>query len=199
MFISPAEVLNILEHYKYFLIFPIAIVEGPIIIIITGFLVFLGYLNIYAALPVLVVADVIGDSMYYLVGKYWKRSIFIKRIASFLGYNEKSEIFLEEHFKKHKGKTFLLAKISHGIGGAVQVSSGIAGVKYTEFLKYSILGTVPKATILLVVGYYAGSYYLKIDNILNYIATITLTAVVLVVLYLLLARYIKKFLFQKEV
>ncbi len=197
MFISPNEILSILEHYKYFLIFPIAIIEGPIIIIITGFLVFLGYLNAYVALCVLVVADVIGDSMYYLIGRFWKRSNWIRRGAKFLGYNEKSESFLEEHFRNHKGKTFLLAKVSHGVGGAVQVSSGIAGVAYSEFLKFSILGTIPKVLVLFFIGFYAGNSYQKIDNILNYIAQITLSLAVLLVIYFLIARYAKNYLVKK--
>lgn len=194
MFISATDVLTILEHYKYFLIFPIAIIEGPIIIIITGFLVFLGYLNAYVALAVLVIADVIGDSMYYTMGRYWKKTPWVRKWAKFLGYDDRSEIFLEAHFKKHKGKTFLLAKISHGIGGVVQISSGIAGVKYSDFLKYSILGTIPKAIILFFVGFYAGNYYLKIDNVLDYIAKITLSLAFLVFMYILLGKYANHFL-----
>ena len=111
-----------------------------------------------------------------------------------MGYTQHSELFLEEHFKKHKGKTFLLAKISHGIGGAVQVSSGIAGVKYSEFLKYSVIGTIPKALILFCIGFYAGSYYVRIDSILQYIARITLSLTALALLYVLVGRYANRFL-----
>lgn len=194
MLISPTEVLSILEHYKYFLIFPIAVLEGPIIIIITGFLVFLGYLNGIVAYCVIVVADMVGDSMYYGIGRLWKKSPFIKKCAKFLGYDESSEAFLEDHFKKHKGKTFLLAKVSHGVGGAVQVSSGIAGVSYKDFIWYSFLGTVPKALILFLVGYYMGSSYLKIDNYFNFIAKITLTLAAVLILYFILSKYAKKYL-----
>ena len=198
MFISLADILVILEHYKYFLIFPIAIFEGPIIIIITGFLVFLGYLNGLVAYSVIVVADVIGDSMYYGIGKFWKRSPFMKKWAKYLGYDESSEAFLEEHFKNHKGKTFLLAKISHGVGGAVQVSSGIAGVKYKDFLFYSFVGTVPKALILFFVGYYAGSSYMKIDNYFDFVAKITLTLAALLVFYFVTKKYAKKYLTRQK-
>lgn len=198
MFISLADILTILEHYKYFLIFPIAIIEGPIIIIITGFLVFLGYLNGVVAYSVIIVADMIGDSMYYGIGRLWKKSAFMKKWAKYLGYDESSEAFLEEHFKNHKGKTFLLAKISHGVGGAVQVSSGIAGVKYSEFLFYSFIGTVPKALILFFVGYYAGSSYMKIDNYFDFIAKITLTFAVVVIFYFISTKYAKKYLTKQK-
>ncbi len=194
MFISPTEVLTILEHYKYFLIFPIAIIEGPIIIIITGFLVYLGYLNGIVAYLVVVTADIIGDSMYYGIGKLWKKSTFVKKWAKVFGYDESSEAFLENHFRKHKGKTFLLAKISHGIGGAVQISSGIAGVNYFEFLTYSVLGTIPKAAILFSIGYYAGSSYIRIDSYFDLIAKITLTVASLLIIYFILSKYAKGYL-----
>ncbi len=198
MFISPSETLAILEHYRYFLIFPIAIVEGPIIIIISGFLVSLKYLNGPTAFVVLTVADVIGDCLYYTIGKFWRKWIWIKKYASFVGYDEKSEEFLEEHFRNHKAKTFLLAKVSHGIGGAVQISAGIARVSFPQFLFYSFIGTVPKVIILLFIGYYAGSSYVKIDGLFDHIAFITISLVVFIVLlYVVINKYAKKF-FTKQ-
>jgi membrane protein DedA with SNARE-associated domain len=146
------------------------------------------------AYAVIVVADVLGDSMYYFLGRYWKKSVWIKKLVKFVGYDESSEAFLEEHFRNHKGKTFLLAKISHGIGGAVQVSSGIAGVKYSDFIKYSILGTVPKALILFLVGFYLGSNYVKIDSYFDSMAKITLTIVMLIFVYFIFAKYAKNYL-----
>ena len=94
MFISPPEILSLLEHYKYLVIFPIAIFEGPIIIIITGFLVYLGVLNVFIAYAMLVIADSLGDSLYYCIGKYWGKSRFIRKVGRYIGYDEKSEEYL---------------------------------------------------------------------------------------------------------
>ncbi len=194
MFISPQEALTILEHYKYLLIFPITVVEGPIIIIISGFLVYLGFLNAISAYIILSIADIIGDSLYYAIGLYWRRWAWIKKYARLLGYNENSEAFLESHFRKHKGKTFLLAKISHGIGGAIQIAAGIARVNYWQFLFYSIIGTLPKTLILMLIGFYLGSSYIKIDGIFNYIAMVTVgISVLLIFFYVILQKYLKKF------
>lgn len=198
MFLSPSQVMVLLEHYKYLLIFPIAVIEGPIIIIISGFLVYLRHLNFFIAYPVLVMADMIGDSMYYSIGKYWARSIFIRKLGLFLGYDEKSETFLENHFKKHKGKTFLIAKVSHGVGGAVQVAGGVAKVPFTEFIWYSFLGTTPKVLILLLIGYYIGSSYEKIDHYFDSFALITLSVVILVIFsYIIFSKYAKHFLYKE--
>jgi membrane protein DedA with SNARE-associated domain len=61
---SLTEVVQWLLYYKYFVLFPIMVVEGPIITIIAGFLVSLGHLNGLAAYAVLVAGDVTGDSIY---------------------------------------------------------------------------------------------------------------------------------------
>lgn len=197
MFISPTELLSILEQYRYWIIFPIAIFEGPIIIIISGFLVSLGVLNGVVAYSVLVFADIIGDSIYYAIGRYWGRSKWIKKIGKYIGYDERSEAYIQEHFKKHKIKTFMIGKISHGLGGTIQVASGIAKVSYYEFLWLSLLGTVPKALLLIVIGYYLGSYYDRINGYLQNMAFFSVSLLVFVLLFFISKNMKNSFLKPK--
>lgn len=198
MLFSPAEILSILEHYKYLVIFPIAVIEGPIIIIISGFLVSLGFLNGLVAYSVLVVADVIGDTLYYLIGKYWRSSTRIKKYAKFIGFDERSEVFLEEHFRKHKIKTFLIAKISHGMGWSVWISAGIARIKYLELVFYSLMGTLIKTSVLLLLGYYIGKSYVEINSYLHYIALFTITLALIIFLFFITKRLSKNFFNKKD-
>jgi|SRR3989344_502170 len=194
MFISPVESLAILEYYKYLIIFPIVIFEGPIITIISGFLIYLGILNPFITYVLLIIGDLIGDSLYYSIGKFWRRSIGIKKLGHFLGYNEKSEEFLENHFKKHLFKTLFIAKFSHGIGGTIQASAGIAKVNFIQYLWINLIGIIPKTLILLIIGFYLGSSYLKINIYLNSIASIVIGVVILVFLYIILDKPVKDFL-----
>lgn len=193
MFFSPTDILNLLEHYRYFIIFPITVFEGPIIIIISGLLAYLKVLNFYWALVILTIADVIGDSMYYLIGRFWRSSEKARRFAKYFGYSEKSEEYLEKHFEHHKGKTFLVAKVSHGLGSTVQIASGIAKVSYKEFLFYSVIGTFPKTFILLLIGFYLGNYYEKIDGYLSIVAYITVGLFLFFLIYKFSRKYVKSF------
>jgi membrane-associated protein len=193
MFISADQALSLLEHYKYLLIFPIAVIEGPIIIIISGFLVKLGVLQSVSAYIILVIADVIGDCLYYTIGRNLRKWTWIKKYVRLIGYTDRSEAFLESHFRKHKGKTFLMAKFSHGIGGTIQISSGVARVDFKDFLFYSVIGTLPKTLILMLLGYYLGGSYLRIDNFFNHVAFITLGVLIVVIFsYVVMQRYFKK-------
>jgi membrane protein DedA with SNARE-associated domain len=183
MFFSPSELLSLLGQYKYWVIFPIAVVEGPIIMIISGFLVNLGVLNAFIAYSVLVVADVLGDTVYYFIGRYWRKTFWVKKLMSFFGYDETTELYLEEHFRKHKFRTFLIGKFTHGIGGMIEIASGIAGMRFWEYLFISFVTTMPKALVLVSIGYYAGIYYEKINGYFQNFAFITIGAVLIFVFF----------------
>ena len=197
VFLSLPHALVLLEQYKYLIIFPIMVIEGPIVTVISGFLVYLGFLNIFITFPLLVVGDLIGDALHYILGKYGRRSVWIMKSIRFLGYSDDRENLIEEHFKKHLGKTLLLAKVSHGVGGIIQIASGVVRVNFYEFLKYCFVGTVPKALVLFVVGFYLGSSYAKIDNFFDTIALITFSLVVFVFAYLILKGLVKNFLVRR--
>lgn len=194
---SLSSILVLLEHYKYILIFPIAVLEGPIVTIITGLLVSLGYLNGFLAYIILAIGDVTGDVLYYWIGRLWGHSKWIKRWGKYFGYDEKSEEALENHFKKHKAKTLLLGKLAHGVGGAALFAAGIAKMNIWEFIWYNTLGTLPKTLILLLIGYYVGSSYMQIDKYLSSIALTTTSIVVLIIAYILISKFAKNY-FSKE-
>lgn len=188
------NILAILEQYKYIVIFPIMIFEGPIITVISGFLVYLGFLNIFIIYPMLIVGDLIGDSMYYAIGKYGHSFEWIQKIEKFLGYTDKSEEFLKNHFEKHTTKTLLLAKVSHGLGIPIQISAGMAEVDFLKYLYLETIATIPKTLVLLAIGFYLGDSYVDINNYLHLLAVVVITIVTVVLLFLILNRYVKKFL-----
>lgn len=193
MFISLPEVLVILEHYKYFLIFPIMVIEGPIIAVISGFMAYLGILNIFLLYPLLVLGDLIGDSLYYAIGKYCSRFRLVKKLVFYLGYSEKSEEFLKSHFDKHMTKTLLLAKLSHGLGGTVQVTAGIAKVNFPQYISIELVGTMIKTLFLLVLGFYLGNSYEKINTYLDSIAFMVISVTGFIFFGILLNKYIKNY------
>jgi membrane protein DedA with SNARE-associated domain len=108
-----------------------------------------------------------------------------------LGYSEISEVYLKKHFEKHKLKTFLLAKVSHGVGGTVQVIAGVARFDFKQFIILNLAGTIPKTLILMIIGFYLGNSYVKIDGYLNQMAIVTLSIFAIVIIYLLTNKHIR--------
>ena len=158
-----------LVRYKYGLIFPIAVIEGPIIMILTGFLASLGFVNFILALFVVAIGDLCGDSIYFMIGKYGKET-FIRKYGHFIGINIERERKIENHFAEHADRTLLIGKFAHGVGAIILVAAGLANVPYRKVLALNALTTLAKTLFLMLVGYYFGQVYLQLNIYLNYLA-----------------------------
>ncbi|TSC90975.1 MAG: hypothetical protein CEN90_702 [Parcubacteria group bacterium Licking1014_17] len=189
---SVDEILSLLLAYRYLILFPIVVVEGPIVTVITGFFVSLGHLNAYLAYLVIVVADTTGDALHYLLGRT-SRHRYASKIMGFLGINQKRLEHVELHFERHPIKTLLLGKITHGIGGIPLVAAGVAKMPFWRFIKINILVTLPKSLILLLIGYFFGNYIDRINKYFDSTAFVMLAiAIILVIVYFVSVRLAKK-------
>jgi membrane protein DedA with SNARE-associated domain len=187
------QIILLLTAHKYLFLFPVVVVEGPIITVIAGFLSSLGLLNIFIAYAVVVGGDIVGDIMYYALG-YYGRQRFVKRWGRFLGITLERVERLEKHFEKHSGKTLIIGKLSQGVGAVVLVAAGIARVPFRKFIWYNFIPTLPKSLILLLIGYYAGESYIKISSYLDYAAIGTVVAaVIFIVIYFMMRKVSKKY------
>ena len=190
--------LALMTRYGYAIIFPIVVIEGPMITVLSGLLISLGVLNPILTYIIVVVGDVTGDLLYYWFGRVGSRTGWAKKYLRFFGYTEKSQEFLESHFRKHKGKTFVLGKLANGVGGAVLVAAGVAGVPISEFVWWNFICTVPKSLILLLIGYYIGNSYLQIGHYFDVVGYVTVgIAVLFILIYFIGTRYANKY-FSKE-
>jgi membrane-associated protein len=187
------QIILLLTAHKYLFLFPVVVVEGPIITVIAGFLSSLGLLNIFIAYAVVVGGDIVGDIIYYALG-YYGGQRFVKRWGRFLGITLERVERLEKHFEKHSGKTLIIGKLSHGIGGVVLVAAGIARMPLRKLVLYDFIPTLPKSLILLLIGYYSGESYVKISSYLDYTAIGTVVAaVIFIVIYFMMRKVSKKY------
>jgi len=162
--------------------FVAAVLEGPITTILAGFLLSQGYFDVVIVYAILALGDLVGDTLYYAIGR-WGRQQFVNRWGKYIGITPQRLSLLEEHFKKHSGKTLLIGKISQGIGGGILVAAGAAQMPYGNFLLFNILGTMPKTLLLLVVGFFFGKAYVELNNYLNYTALGLIILSILTILF----------------
>lgn len=174
--------------YQYLLLFLLVTIEGPVITVVSGFLVAQGFMNIYLVYPLVLAADLFGDSLYYLLGRYGRNfgfkifNISVERIKN-----------IEDHFKNHGGKTLLFGKISHGIGTVFLFVAGIAHIPYRKFLFYNTVGTIPKTAVLILIGYFFGHSYIRVGKYLDLFGLITLSlGFIILIIYLKFAKKIKQ-------
>lgn len=189
MLFTLGRIIELLIAYKYYIIFPIAVVEGPIISILSGFIASNGYINIYIAFALLVLADLVGDTIFYLAGRFGGNP-FLRHWGRFFGIRETTLLKLEGHFAKHGGKLLLFGK-TQAIGGAILATAGVSKMSFPRFLKFNAIGTFVKTPIFLAIGYFFGMAYIKIDNYLIK-ATIILSLVIVVFIIAYILRKCEK-------
>lgn len=192
MFFTLANAISWMTQYGYSVLFPITIIEGPIITIIAGFMAAQGFLNIFIVYAVVVVGDVAGDAIYYAIGK-WGGLKFVNRWGKFLGLTAEKLIDLENHFATHSGKTLIFGKLSHAIGAPILVAAGMAKIPFLKFINFNFWATLPKSLLLVAIGYYFGQAYAQINRYINYgSAGIFAVILVLIGIYAIMVRLSRK-------
>ena len=194
---NTATVISWLLAYRYAILFPLVIMEGPIVTILAGFLASLGQFNLFICYPLIVAGDVLGDLFMYAQGR-WGGKPAVERWGRRFGIKPEIIARLEEHFKKHPGKTLIFGKISHFFGGPVLIAAGMARMSLSEFLWFNFLATLPKSLFLLLLGFYFGKAYVKFDKFLTFAgwAAAALVALCLIA-YFVIKKAGKKYLEQK--
>ena len=119
--------------YKYQAIFPIAVIEGPIITIISGFLVSRGRLELIPALLVVYFGDVISDVGLHFIGR-WGRNMI--KYLKFLRISDERIQRLENQFKVSPWKTMIIGKVSYGLGSVFMIASGASKMSLRSFVEY---------------------------------------------------------------
>ena len=68
MHLSTQEIVDLLFKFRYLILFPIAFLEGPAVAVIAGFMVAIGTMSFIPVYIILVLANIVGDIVYYSIG-----------------------------------------------------------------------------------------------------------------------------------
>lgn len=175
------DIINLLSHYKYVILFPLAIIEGPILAVIAGFLCIHGFLNLFIVYPIIVMGDITGDTFCYLLGR-WGVPPFLKKIANWLGFKPENIQETRQYFDANPNKTISLSKITLGIGFAGIYLAGNAGIPYYKFIRICLVTSALQYVVYMSVGLLFGDAYKQISQYLNFFAAITIVAALAILL-----------------
>lgn len=163
----PVEaILSLLEAHPYLWLFPLVLVEGPIATVSAGSLVATGFMSWPVAYAVAVAADLAGDTLYYLLGRSARRPR-PGRLLVRLGLTWEKLAAVEASFGRNDAKAIVGAKIADFAAIPVFVAAGMTKMGYGRFLGLTLAATVPKAAILMALGYFAGGQVLHLAGRLD--------------------------------
>lgn len=183
--------MHLLLVYKYAILLPLAVVEGPIITVVAGFLVTLGYMDIFLVYLVAVLGDFTGDTILYGVGRWGKN--FIHTHGHYIGATAEKLEQAKKMFAEKHTKAVVMSKVFHGVGVAGLVAAGVLAVPYRRYIKTCMMIALTQSAVFLFVGIVFGHAYLKIAKYMDlYASTIGVVVVVLLVLTILYKVFKRK-------
>lgn len=188
-------IIGLILSYKYYILVPLTAIEGPLVMMVSGFLVKLGYLNFIFAFILIVAGDLFGDIVWYGVGYLFGMS-FVRKFGRFFSITEQSVIKVENIFHKHHSTILLLSKLTMGFGFALVtlVTAGLVKTSFRWFVFWNTLGGLIWTGVLMTVGFSLGNFYLKVDNILGKVSVLALFVVIFILLMSILKYASGKFL-----
>jgi membrane protein DedA with SNARE-associated domain len=181
-------IISLLTSYGYFILFPLALIEGPALSLAVGFLISLGIFNFFPALGILILGDLIPDVFYYFLGAKGSEWKFIKKYKERFNFAS-----LEKVWHNHPGKALLITKFSYGISAMLLIMAGIIKIPFKKFISYSFLISVAQYSLIMSIGYILGNSYKLAEGYIKYLEIIVLIGAMLFIIgYQLFLKYARK-------
>jgi membrane-associated protein len=152
-------------HWLYLILFVIIFAEtglvvmpflpGDSILFIAGTVIATADLNVHLLVIVLIAAAILGDTVNYSIGHYIGPRAFDR---------PDSRWFKQEHLRRtqsfydrYGGVTIIIGRFVPIIRTFAPFLAGVAGMTYTRFLSYNVVGAVLWIVSLVYAGYLFGN------------------------------------------
>ena len=183
--------IYLLAHYGYAVLFPIAVIEGPVAAMVAGALTASSEFNGVVVFFLLVLADLTGDTIYYSLGR-WGHDKLLASIGKYIGLTSKRIEPLREGFKRNDWKLLILGK-TQAFGSVILYFAGAVQMSFGRFIFYNLLVTLPKILLFELIGYFFGESLIRSARVLDYVSFITLgVALALLIAYWYSKKYLER-------
>lgn len=154
-----------LDSSKYILLFFSMIVEGPIVMVTSGFLYSLGTFSFLPMYLVLVFGDFVADIMWYAFGRFGTQKIILK-YGHYFGITRYRLEKVENYFVKYHQKILIISKLTMGLGFAaiVLIVAGMFKVPFKKYVTIVLIGGFIWTAMLISVGYFLGNVFALISG-----------------------------------
>ena len=141
---------------------------GDSLLFTAGFLASQGFFNIALLCVITFVAAVVGDNVGYQFGKKVGPRVFTKKDS--LVFSTKNVERTQAFYKKHGGKTIIIARFIPVVRTFAPVVAGVGKMEYRTFFIFNIIGGLIWAVGVTLLGFFIGSAIPDVDKYLLPIA-----------------------------
>lgn len=167
-----AGVMQSYGVWTYLLLFCIIFLEtglvimpflpGDSLLFVSGAAAASGIMNLEVLITVFILGAVIGDTVNYWMGNYLGLRVFQKRFPNFIKKEYIDRTY--SYYEKYGGATIFVARFVPLVRTFAPFLAGVGTMKYRKFLLYNILGAVTWTLILVLGGYFLGTFAIVQEN-----------------------------------
>lgn len=184
-----------INHYGYWVAFFGMMLEnagipvpGETALIVVAFYAGRGLLNIWIAIPLVILGDVIGDSIGYLIGRFGGRPL-VEKYGQYVRIDEKKLIATETLFREKGLQTVFASQFSSLTRTTGSIAAGLA---HMPFRKFITVDTAAASLLVTMVATLTFRFSQNLDLVLHFLKvfrTIGLVAVALIIVTYLYRHY----------
>lgn len=162
------SLLQIIAAQGYFIFFLLAMLEGPIVTAIAGFLAASGYFNIYLIIFLATLADTIDDTILYCIGRFGKKT-YLKKAKNKAHIGKEQFTKLKNTLEKHPFKGLAFVKTVPPFATPGIIILGTTKQHPLKLLIYSIFLSAVEKIIYASIGYFSGKSISYITKNVEYL------------------------------
>ena len=152
---TEADIGALIRDHGMVILAPLAVLEGPVVAVVAGYLAKTGLIAVSQAYGVLVLADLTGDVILYTIGRRARARVVRPWVARF-GVTRRRLARALRAFRCNGGRLLVLGKLTHSAGFAVLLAAGMARMPFARFFALNLLATLPKVAVFLGLGWWFG-------------------------------------------
>jgi len=193
-------ITELILQYRYWILIPLSLIEGPVVAFVAGTLASMGYFNMYFLAALFFVRDVGLDGVYYAIGHFGGRTAFAERMLRKIGITDDHLEEVRLLWVRRPGWTMFIGKLSYGIASAFIVVAGMVKMPLRVFFAYGSLVAVLQYGVLLFLGYFLGASFGggNVAQIINNVQYVIAFAAIVISGYYLLTWYIRQKFLKEE-
>ena len=110
----------------------------------------------------IILGAVLGDTVNYWIGNYLGIRVFLERFPTLVKQEYIDRTY--EFYEKYGGATIFVARFVPVVRTFAPFLAGIGSMNYQRFLVYNVLGGVAWTLVVVIGGYYFGTFTIVKEN-----------------------------------
>ncbi len=152
-----ANSTQLLIEYRYWILIPLSLLEGPIVAFAAGTLAAAGYFNPYVLEVLFICRDLLTDLFYYYVGMFARTTRIVQWFLKKIGVTAEHLGKAQALWEHRPFSTMFLGKLSYGVAPSFFIVAGMVKMSLKKFIGYNASIASVQYGICLILGYEFGA------------------------------------------